>query len=178
MKGSIRNKLILAIGLPLVAVYLAMLGIEYRLGKKEALARMATYLGVLTSGKAGMMDVQFSTAAQVARTLAGIVSLQPTPKAAEIETLLRQNVSRNEGIFGICMAFDREVFAPGEKYYAPYVCRTADGAGLRVTDLQPGQDYDYTLWDWFLLPKLLNAPAWTDPYFDEGGGEILMCTGR
>jgi sigma-B regulation protein RsbU (phosphoserine phosphatase) len=36
--------------------------------------------------------------------------------------------------------------------------------------------FDYTRSDWYLLPKLLRRPAWTDPYFDEGIGRILMCS--
>jgi signal transduction histidine kinase/CheY-like chemotaxis protein len=38
--------------------------------------------------------------------------------------------------------------------------------------------YDYTLpeWEWYSAPRSQDAAVWTDPYFDEGAGNILMCT--
>jgi sigma-B regulation protein RsbU (phosphoserine phosphatase) len=36
--------------------------------------------------------------------------------------------------------------------------------------------YDYRPWDWYRLPKEKRAPVWTEPYFDEGAGNIIMCT--
>ena len=39
-------------------------------------------------------------------------------------------------------------------------------------------DYDYTLpeWDWWHLPRDASTGVWTEPYFDEGGGNIYMTT--
>ena len=30
--------------------------------------------------------------------------------------------------------------------------------------------------DWYQIPKLLNKPYWSEPYYDEGGGEMMMTT--
>lgn len=174
MRTSIRTKLIAAIGVPLVAVYLGMLALEYRLGKREALARMEAYLTAVTSNNARAMEVRFSTAAQVARTTAELLSLRPVTTREEVEAILRWNVAANEEIYGSSMAFEPGSFAAEGRFFAPYVCR--DGTGLRVTNIEPGQGYDYTVWDWFLLPKLLGKSAWSDPYYDEGAGNVLMCT--
>ena len=41
-----------------------------------------------------------------------------------------------------------------------------------------GHGYDYTEadWEWWARPKETGGPLWTDPYFDEGAGNVLMCT--
>ncbi|MCZ6803254.1 MAG: SpoIIE family protein phosphatase, partial [Proteobacteria bacterium] len=58
---------------------------------------------------------------------------------------------------------------------SPYVYR--DGAELVSIDIG-AESYDYTNgeWEWFTRPKKLNKPIWTEPYFDEGAGNILMDT--
>ncbi len=33
------------------------------------------------------------------------------------------------------------------------------------------ESYNYFRYDWYCIPKLLSAPAWSEPYFDEGGGQ-------
>ena len=30
--------------------------------------------------------------------------------------------------------------------------------------------------DWYQIPKLLNEPYWSEPYYDHGGGEMMMTT--
>lgn len=30
--------------------------------------------------------------------------------------------------------------------------------------------------DWYQIPRLLNKPYWSEPYYDEGGGNIIMTT--
>jgi hypothetical protein len=36
--------------------------------------------------------------------------------------------------------------------------------------------YDYAKAPWFTEPMKRKAPVWSDAYFDEGGGEIMMVT--
>lgn len=39
-----------------------------------------------------------------------------------------------------------------------------------------GADYNYTFMEWYLVPKLMNTKYWTDPYFDHGGSNRIVCT--
>ena len=56
---------------------------------------------------------------------------------------------------------------------SPYVYRTADGyANLDLA----APSYNIEAQDWFATPLAENASVWTDPYFDEGGGEVWMIT--
>ncbi len=55
---------------------------------------------------------------------------------------------------------------------APYFVKR-DG---RVVYDPLGADYDYSFMDWYMLPKHLGRPQWSEPYYDEAGGNILMAT--
>ena len=55
----------------------------------------------------------------------------------------------------------------------PYVYRTADGHD-NIDLATPS--YNIEGQDWFTMPLAANTGVWTDPYFDEGGGDIWMIT--
>ena len=57
--------------------------------------------------------------------------------------------------------------------YAPYVCR--DGDSLVYHSLAT-EAYDYPSQEWFVKPIELGEGYWSEPYFDTGGGEVLMTT--
>lgn len=91
----------------------------------------------------------------------------------EVIRLLRNQLLSSPHVFGgaVALAPEHPAAAPGRA--APYVCRHADR--LEVLDLSRDGD-DYLWQDWYLIPRETGRAAWTDPYFDEGGGEAMMCT--
>lgn len=92
----------------------------------------------------------------------------------ELLELLRTVVERNPEIYGAAVAFEPYGFAKEAPYFAPYFYKGRNGI-VKFVDLG-NQSYQYVYWDWYQIPKELNRPEWTEPYFDEGGGEILMAT--
>jgi phosphoserine phosphatase RsbU/P len=91
-----------------------------------------------------------------------------------LRVLIENLVAANPDIYGSTVAFEPRTMDPAARYYAPYVHRDPDG-GLVATDLG-GDHYNYFLWDWYRLPRDLDRPVWSEPYFDEGGGNVLMAT--
>lgn len=57
--------------------------------------------------------------------------------------------------------------------YAPYVYRNDEGLQFQSL-VDPS--YNYPSHEWFVKPIELDAPYWSEPYVDEGGGEVLMTT--
>jgi sigma-B regulation protein RsbU (phosphoserine phosphatase) len=174
MKLSIRAKLILAICLPLLAVYLTVLVTEYRTGRTQAIEQMQGRLTELTGHQAAHLDGELAVVAQVARSTAAFVTIALPPNEADIYALLQSNLRDNPKIFGSCMAFEPGVFRPGLDRFAPYVCRGPERT-VHTKDLAT-DGYDYSRWDWYQGPKEKSEARWTEPYFDKGGGDILMCT--
>ena len=58
--------------------------------------------------------------------------------------------------------------------FSPYVCRAEDGS-LKVLSLAT-EEYDYPSQEWFVRPLELGEGYWSEPYVDEGGGDMLMTT--
>lgn len=92
------------------------------------------------------------------------------PSTNEMYRLLRRTLEQNPDIYGAAIAMNSN---DGRNFRAPYVFR--QGARLIEKDLGAG-NYRYDIWDWFHLPLELKKPVWCEPYFDEGGGNILMVT--
>jgi sigma-B regulation protein RsbU (phosphoserine phosphatase) len=88
----------------------------------------------------------------------------------ELISLLRSVVDNNPEIYGTTMAFEPYAYQGDRERYAPYVYRGDDGTAIsHIT-------YDYIFYDWYQIPCELNMPTWSEPYFDEGAGNIIMVT--
>ncbi len=86
---------------------------------------------------------------------------------------LQKIVEHNPTVYGTAIAFEPYSFDPSIKYYSPYAFRNNDK--IDTINLK-GEDYNYFLKDWYQIPKAIDAPYWSEPYFDEGGGNALMTT--
>jgi len=92
--------------------------------------------------------------------------------AAELNGILKMAVESNEEIFGSCVAFEPNSFFKDSVYYAPYYYKTKGSVKLKYLG---NKDYNYFDLSWYKLPKQQGA-LWSEPYFDEGGGNIIMST--
>ncbi|MCX6276494.1 MAG: SpoIIE family protein phosphatase [Bacteroidetes bacterium] len=97
----------------------------------------------------------------------------PNISYAEVLRIARDFIIHDPYVFGTCLAFEPYLFNRDQYWYAPYAFEKNGKLQIRV--LGSGE-YDYFKMDWYRLPKLLNKPVWTEPYYDEGGGDTLMCT--
>ncbi len=160
MKFPLRVKLILAICLPLLAVYLTVLTLDYRSSKREALAQMENYLTEVTAHEAIVLDEQLSSIAQVARSTGQFLQTFAHRESADLERLARANLLAEPRLYGFGVALETPDAEGATERPRAYVCRTADGQGLRSMDIT-SVAFDYTRSDWYLLPKLL-APSGLD----------------
>ena len=221
MRVPFRWKLILAIGTPLLVVYLVVLAIAYDTLKARAYHQAQTRVSELALRRAAVLDGRLKTIEQVARSTALFLTAHaeaagPEVPGSELFALLRQNVLVNDLIYGACIAFEPGTFKTpdGRRLFAPYVCRdiapdvdggkpkpaapaavapisdttpapgapragagrAAPGGELRQIDLSRAYDYTDGQWDWYTIPARSRHPVWTEPYFDEGAGNVVMCT--
>ena len=87
--------------------------------------------------------------------------------------ITRNIVENNSDIVGSAIAF-REYYKPGEYFFSPYSYVSSTGA---IESMQLGSpQYNYFFSDWYQIPSLLGEPCWSEPYYDEGGANILMST--
>lgn len=87
--------------------------------------------------------------------------------------LTDQMLKNNPHIVGSAIAFEPYYFAQKGQRFSPYSCYEGDS----IVHKQLGtENYEYHASDWYKRPKELNAEYWSEPYFDEGGGEMIMTT--
>ena len=91
----------------------------------------------------------------------------------ELLRLLREVVENNSEIYGSTVAFEPYAFDRKSLYFAPYFFRC--DVSVKFTNLG-NESYRYFSMDWYQIPKELQRPDWSEPYYDEGGGNILMAT--
>ena len=85
----------------------------------------------------------------------------------------RNVVRNNPDIYGCAIAFEPHYFPEKGYYFSPYSYRDGD----TVRSLQLGNEaYDYFNWAWYSEPLKSGRSSWSDPYYDKGGGQKMMCT--
>ena len=88
-------------------------------------------------------------------------------------TLTERLLKSNSYVFGSAIAFEPYYYKDKGMYWSPFSYRD-DG---KIANKQLGTiDYDYHYMDWYQIPKLLGKPYWSEPYFDEGGADVMMST--
>lgn len=91
----------------------------------------------------------------------------------ELLLLLRNTVQNNPEIYGSTIAFEPYMFDAKALYFAPYFYKSKED--IKFTYIG-SESYKYFSWDWYKIPKEKKKPLWSEPYFDEGAGNIIMAT--
>jgi len=109
---------------------------------------------------------------QVPSTLSTALEVEK-PDYRMIHELAKEFVLEDTVVFGSAIAFEPYMYDKKLYRYCPYVFETHNAVVER--DLSSAE-YDYFNKDWYLIPKQLGKAVWSEPYFDKGGGDTLMCT--
>ncbi len=126
----------------------------------------------LTSLNISRIESILNPVEDLTQNLANSLS-EPSPKYAEIHNIARNYVRFSPIVFGSCLAFEPYGFNRDAQYYAPYIFEGPKGITEKMLG---GKRYNYFDLDWYKEPKRLNKPCWSEPYYDKGGGDTLMCT--
>lgn len=169
-KGRIATRFIIIISLSTSLIFATMLGFtQWR-------ARQILEHQVM----ANAMNITKAVASQIATVLddtSWVVErmaerLEEGMDEVGVHKLLQDTLKHNPEIFGSTAAFDPQVLANPSKRYAPYIYRQGDKPLFRQLE----DSYEYTQQPWYSVPKTAGKASWSEPYFDEGGGESLMIT--
>ena len=77
--------------------------------------------------------------------------------------LARNLLLNNPEVSGCSISFEPDFFKERGKYFSAYAYRQESSV---MTEQEGSDAYQYFYMDWYLLPKLLNQPCWTEPYLD------------
>ena len=163
----IRNVLIFCIGLFLVTFSIYYSFTHHTI--KETARENAILLATNTVNR---IEKVLSPAEKIPENISAMLESAFLSKDSIIP-FLKSILKNNKDVYGSTIAYEPGFFPDKGLYFAPYVFQKGD----TIRSIMLGdENYEYFYMDWYQIPKMTNAPYWSEPYFDEGGGNILMTT--
>ncbi len=154
------------------AVFLTVFFYYFFNTRRMALRDIEENIRHLTLATVSRVETVFQSTERIPGYMAALLE-QPDLRLAALPGLISNAVAANPVVYGCAVAFEPHAADTARLYYAPYVCRSP--AGLEMLWLG-GTNYHYFDWDWYQIPRELGQPIWSEPYYDESGGQMLMTT--
>ncbi len=121
----------------------------------------------------GRIDSQMASVESAVENSAWIAS-ERTSDPDYMFRITGELVQNNSFIVGSTIAFEPNFFPSKGYYYSAFSYKDGTGAIKRIQ--QGGETFKYHGMDWYRIPKESKKSSWCEPYFDEGGAEVMMCT--
>ncbi|MFA7159928.1 MAG: cache domain-containing protein, partial [Kiritimatiellia bacterium] len=170
---SIASRLALMVVLGAGGILVAIVGYTYFAVRAMLMSELEIKARYMASATVNRIETVERAIEKTVQGMAVALELSPSPAVGDIYILLRRMLADNPDIYGAAIALRPSLELEGMRFNAPYVCRSGDK--LVEKNLGSG-NYRYDVWDWFYLPQKLLKPVWSEPYYDEGGGNTLMVT--
>ncbi len=154
-------------------IFLAAFAYNYYFSREAVLGYVQENTGHLTQATVYRMESVLTGVQKAPRQLALWLEQNPYQEQDLLKNIRTLLVSNPE-IFGSAVAFEPRAFHPRKFYYAPYSFREKDQTIKSV--FLGAEEYRYFSRDWYQVPRELNQAVWSEPYYDEGGGNIVMAT--
>lgn len=176
MRLTIRWKLVLSIGLPVLLVYMAVLWIGFSYTRTQALTDRRSIMLELTLRRAATLDGRLMSVANAAGSLASLLATMPDLSADMQHQLLTDAVAIHADVFGMAIAPVSSDATSADKSarVALYAYHTPDG-GVRSFNLTDRYDFTQPRWQWYHQPIAEKKPLWTEPYYEQAVGDIAVC---
>ena len=174
MTGFLTRSLSIRFAITAVAVswmvFALIAGINTHLIKQSLLQDTTQRAKLITENTTIQIQQLFSLVKSDSERL--LVSLQAVNyDIQKIQKIVIDTLQKEPFFYGMAIAFE-----PGTQYsqpYCPYYYKQNDRIAFRNL---AKKDYNYLGKPWFTEVKKSLAPRWSEPYFDQGGGDTLMTT--
>ncbi len=171
-KAGLSFKLVASIFLSISLIFIIIFIYNYNLTKEIVEKDIESNAINLTQNKINQVEKVLISVEKVPENIAKLLENISYSEKDLIE-ILHTMVDSNPEIYGATIAFEPYMFDKKLKYFAPYVYKSS--GNLKSTSL--GTDtYNYHNSEWYTRPKSLSHSIWSEPYYDEGGGNVVMST--
>jgi signal transduction histidine kinase/HAMP domain-containing protein len=165
-------KLIVYIFSSIAIIMTIILVVNYKYSEKMLQKNIEESARNLNQSIVNRVEIILTSVEKLPRAVAHLVEHgQYTPE--RLMNVIRLLVENNPEIYGMTIAFEPYAFDKSQKFFAPYYYKSE--GQVKFTWLG-SESYDYMYLDWYLIPKELGHEHWSEPYYDEGGGNIIMST--
>jgi len=165
-------KLIIFILTSTTIIFVAAFVYNYHYSKKTLLKTIEENARNLTLSTVYKIETVLRAVEEVPLNEASIIEKYPYQRK-DLLKLVQSTVANNPEIFGSTFAFEPYAFNPTLLYFAPYYYRNK---GKIILTFLGSDSYRYFYLDWFQIPKEIDSPVWSEPFCDEGAGNIIMST--
>ena len=173
MKATLSARLIVWVGVPAAALFAVVVWSASRRSFNRVAAQTEVAARFMAETHAKRVDVRLNAARKIPEMIGVTLESGAQETPAKVEGFLREVLVRNPEIYGTCIAFRPYGLDANASAYAPYFYRGDDGPKFEQL-AKP--EYNYFQWDWYRLPRDAGRAMWTEPYFDDGGGNAVMIT--
>src|SRR5262245_6158745 len=171
-RSSIAFKITLLILLGTGIVLALIVAYSYISSRKMILNETEKSTRNLTRGVANRVEQEFRSVEKVPQSFARFLETSSVNKETLLQ-LLQNLVKENKEIYGMTVSYEPYAFDASHQWVAPYYFKGKKG--IELVEFEPPA-YNYVQQDWYHIPAVKREPVWSEPYFDEGGGNILMTT--
>lgn len=169
---SLAYKLSVSILSAVLLIFFLILVYNYYISRKLILKNVQENTKNLTSSAINKSEGFFRVIEKIAQNVSYLIR-DSIKSEDELNSILSSIVKNNSEIYGSCLAFAPHEFNSNIEYFAPYYYKK--GNSFLYENLARA-DYFYPEWDWYKNPVKEGKALWSEPYFDEGGGNELMTT--
>ena len=172
MRFSLTKKFFLFLIFPLALIYIIELSFTLIEGKKFVQDTFENEMIGAAQNFALDIDSKLEVVESLAKFTANEVDIINNISEEQIYKILKRNLESDSLVYGSALAFVPGKYK-GKKLFSPYVFRGKDS--IKAIDIG-SVSYDYTApkWDWYNKPIKNRKAVWSEPYFDEGAGNIKM----
>ncbi|MCG6926477.1 MAG: SpoIIE family protein phosphatase [Acidobacteria bacterium] len=172
---SLTTRLIIWTLLAVGAVYVVTVVVSNSLARRMALAAAEREAVNETDDAAGRVADVLHSVQERTWVLADVIQ-RLDPAQDQLAGLLEDFVRGHAQVFGAAIAFEPGEKLPGDGRLVLYRHRLRDDPdGLGASELGAG---GIRFWEkeWYATPLRTGKAGWSEPYWDEGGGEVSMVT--
>jgi tRNA A-37 threonylcarbamoyl transferase component Bud32 len=146
--------------------------LRYDLAQTTAAQRRVR--SALTRQIAERIDADLRQLSAVPRTMAATLEQRTDWTEAQLDAWMRAELATDPRLFGTAAAFEPFQFEPRTQDFAYYVYSIH--GDVRAKRLLPPDYRHYRSWDWYVAPVRAGKAVWSEPFVDEGGGNVPMIT--
>ncbi len=170
---KLRTRFVLSVVLGVVLITVGLVALSYYEASHALKDSRRDHLLALARARSNQLARHLERVSGVPSSLAAALAVLGFPAEGAITPLLQREVQDHALVYGMALAFAPYAFRPDRQWHAPYVFRNKHG--FKSLNLNT-PSYNYPKRAWFRLPAQKKQAMWSEPYFDEGGGQVAMTT--
>ena len=169
VKISLATRMVLWVTFGVISIFTVVNTYDY-LFTKELLSKQIRQLAEfeVSSSERTVSDILDNLQNQANLTAALIKQVSPSQK--KLESMVKTALQQNEHAYGMSVVVDDK---EKNEFYASYFYHKDQEVSF--VNLASAE-YNIRSKEWYQQALRLESPSWTEPYFDEGAGDVLMIT--